>query len=340
MKPKALAAQRFLANYQPRALGDEGVDLPCLDDESIDDISRLLARVTEGDSDERLIAALNELVGDREEIEKAVIVWVDLIEVLVEAAEGRYPEKGRGGLKKEEVKGVIIYLLRVGRFELPRVPDYLQPVVTDVIADFTVDAIVTLTNDYRLWSARPAAGVTPADVWHRIKRAVLLVLRPLATLLGRIGSRIYLALRYPARVSPALRTALAAVERDGLIARGKTPLERKLEVLLWVGQNRDAFVAGVQLVGLVAEEVEQFVSLDSADKKRCARELVFSVLEEAGFAPRSQLLQAKLATAVDAAIEGVVYLFTKRGLFAHKKPSRERSGPVATLRAPAPPLPL
>jgi len=335
---KQLAAQRLLGNLQ-RGADDPDVDraLPCLDPDLIDDISRTFATVTEGDTDERLIAGLNRIVGEPAEIEAAVIVWVDLLDLLVESTETRYPKTGRGDIKKQEVKGVVVYLLNTGRFEIPQLPGYMQPVVVDVIADFTVDVVVKLANEYHLWAVNPAPGITPADVWGRFKRALARVLRPIAAPFGWLGSRIYLWLRHPARLSPALRRALAAVERDGKITKGKTPFERTIELLLWMGQNRDALLALVHLVALVSEEVEQFAELESQEKKACARQLVLLVLDDCGLVPRSDLLLSKVEMAIDVAIEAVVYLFHKRKRFTHVKPRRQRFGPAAAIAAPPPP---
>ena len=319
MKRKLRYAIGYDAGYRDGGDRDDRAEAEQLpfDAETVHEIGRLLEKVTEGDSEERLITLLNDLLADRAELEAAAVAWVDLIEVLVQSAEPRYKERGRGGLKKEEVKGVVLYLLRTGRFELPQVPDYLQPVIVDAIADFTVDAIVKLANENGLWVVSGSPRVTAPELWHRLKRGMLVLLTPLA----RVASWIYLRARFPARVSPALRTALANLERDGMIGSGPTMLERKFEVVLWIGRNRDALVAGVQLVGLVAEEVEQFLELGGEEKKVAARELVLAVLEELGWVPQSAILEGKLVAVIDAAIDGVVHLFNKRGKFVHRRPA-------------------
>jgi hypothetical protein len=280
-----------------------------------------LREMTKGD-DEELVAVLNQLLKHRVQFERALIVWIDLIEVLVQQAERRYPLPGRGQLKRGEVKSAIVYLLRRRRLGIPNVPDFLEPVIVDIFADFTVNAIVALANDHGLWIAQdgPDHPILRGFKWalFRFWRLV----RPAVEPLGHLFSRIYMALRYPTPISPALRQALEAVSSESILASRRGLLDDVIEVKKFIGEHADSLVAGIQLVGIVVQELEKFASLDGAEKKRYATDLVFEILNELGFRTPGPLMQLIIETAVGFAIDATVDLFNKRGLFDHPSGSR------------------
>lgn len=90
-------------------------------------LRRLFQEAVGGGADEELIAALSALARRGDEIVRAFVVWVDLVETLVQDAERRYGTKpGQGQLKAGEVKAVFRYLLRAERFDIPQVPRILR----------------------------------------------------------------------------------------------------------------------------------------------------------------------------------------------------------------------
>jgi hypothetical protein len=330
VRSKSTAMERAFDRRGPERYADEGGPLPPA--ETILEIRRLFAEITAGNDHEDLVYMLNALVQNREALQQAVIVWVDLIEVLVQSAEGRYGAVGRGDLKKDEVKAVVVYLLRTGKFRIPNVPDYLQPVVVDVVADISVDAVVAVANQRGLWVEPPR---TARPTWHELRRRFLRGIRRVVGFVlepfGRLAAAIVMALRYPVRLSPALRQALEAIEREGMIADHQSLLQRITDLKIWIGNNAGSVIAGVQLVDLVVDEAEAFGDLTGPEKKDYARELVLAVLEDLGFDVRGRFTGMKLEMAIDMAIDSLVHTLHKRGVFTHHAPQPRRLQPRSRL---------
>ena len=77
-------------------------------------------------------------------------MWSDILESLVQDAEGRHPQGGRGSLKLKEVKWVVAYLLNRERIHVPGLPTSLEPFFIDVFTDIAVNALVAVLNDHEL----------------------------------------------------------------------------------------------------------------------------------------------------------------------------------------------
>jgi hypothetical protein len=126
---------------------------------------------------------------------------------------------------------------------------------------------------------------------------------------------------------------LNAIETDPTLRdrRLADPAADVVRVTQFIADNRDALVAGVRLVGLVTQEVETFSHLSGSDKKACARQLIFAVIEDLGVDTSGLLTRVKLEFAIDMAIDTVVHLFNKRQVF-DPAPAR----PAATVPRPRP----
>ncbi|HEX8967759.1 MAG TPA: hypothetical protein VF937_07765 [Chloroflexota bacterium] len=279
-------------------------------------LRQLLGEAMSGGTDRELIAVLNSLVTNRDSIERAIVAWVDLIEVLVQDAEQRYgSQPHRGSLKSADVRAVMRYLLRPGRLtlELPHVPPELEPFVTEVIVQWSVDAVVEVANSYGLWvDMQPEQQLTGLGRW--LAQTFAPVLRGVGNLALWAWERLY----PPPTLSPALRSAVEAVERESLIAQQPAVITSIGAAFTWIGQHRTNIVAAVQLVAAVVNEAETFANLSGAEKKAYAHDLVFAVLEEAGLHVPDGLLRAKLSAIVSAAIEALVHVFNKRNKFTHR----------------------
>jgi hypothetical protein len=312
---KQLARQALEQAIQDRAAA--GNAPPPIPAETMWKIKRLFARLTEPGAEHALTEALNAVVSRSDEISRAAIVWIDLLDVLVNNTEARYGATGRGKLKKEEVKTVVAYLIRTQRFNISRVPGYVQAVAIDVMADFAIDALVSVSNTHDLWAV-DTRKPTISELYRRAKQAVGAVLRPLVAPLGRFATWLYFRLRYPAHLSPALRDALAAVEKDGMIAGPSGgAVEEVMRLKLWVGENAQTLVALVQLASIVVQEVEGFLEAPGPEKKAYAKQVVFEVLGDLGFDSSNFFLSVKVEAGVDMAIDSIVHLFNKRNVFSH-----------------------
>jgi hypothetical protein len=282
-------------------------------------LRRLLGTALSAGVDRDVIRALNALARRRPEIERAIVVWIDLIETLVQSEEQRYgPRPGLGPIKAAEVKNIFRYLLRSQRFALPNVPEYLRPFLVDVVVDWCVDVVVLLANQYGLWELpqprQHTFRVFIAVLWKWVQA----LFKPIWLAITWLFSRLWSLLQPRITLSPAALAAVRAVEREGLIVQPGNALTGAVRILAWVGSHRAQVIAMFELVFIAVQEAESYLSLSGPEKKAYARDLVLAVLDELGFRERVGLLFAIISSLIDGTIESAVHVFNKRGIFVHR----------------------
>jgi hypothetical protein len=282
----------------------------------VQSIFRLVRLAQSSGIQARLLKALDQLAQNKDKVERAFVVWADLIEVLVQTQEKRFGSySGAGVFKAAEVKAALRYLLRKHKFRLPSVPEALQPVVVDLAASWLIDAIVLSCNSYGLW----LPGTTPMSwkdrLWVWLRRTFMRVTKPIVNAASWIGAKIYFLFEGNLVLAPNVRAAVDAVARDGLIVNTGDVFADVVSALEWVGNNRDEAVKSFKIVLEAVQEAESFVELGGQQKKVYARDLVMAVLEELGFTADSGLIHSFVQAAVDAFIEVAVHLFHKHGVF-------------------------
>jgi hypothetical protein len=265
---------------------------------------------------DELVSILNAVTENREQIQTAVVLWLDLIEVLVQTAERRHGgQTGQGKLKTAEVKAALKHLLASGRFLAVTVPQPLARLLLDTFVEWAIDVIVLQANRYDLWEVEPINRAWLARFWEHLKRITLAVAIRVANLFARAVEAVQRLVEPKPTLSPALSAALAAIEREGAIVNHEGLVVRVSQLLIWVGTHRTELVQATEIVFGAVEEAEALISLSGAEKKQFARDLIWAVLEEMGFTPRSGLLEALMDSVIDLFIESSVHLFRKRGAF-------------------------
>lgn len=242
--------------------------------------------------------------------------WAEVVDTLVHDAETRHP-RGRGDLKRREVKWVVRYLLESEEIQFG--PVLLRPLLIDAAADIMIDGLVVVLKDHDALVAGDASKMVRATGtmrwwWFRLGQALGWVARAVGAALGRL----YVALRFHRPVSPVLRSALAALEQDRKEGRAAHLVEPFVELFEWLGQHPDVFRTASRLVALSVSEAEQFSTLDGPDKKAYAENTIMAVLQDIGMA--SGILGSVITRVfVDLAIDAVVTVFNKQGIFEHGK---------------------
>ena len=283
---------------------------------NIVEIRRALRVALSAGVDKDIVTALNKFSKRRKEFARAFIVWIDLIEILVQSQEQRYgPRSGLGALKSQQVKEVFRYLLRKQRIPLPNIPRALEPLILDVAIGWLVDAVVLIANSYGLWREVPAERSTFSTslslLWFKLKR----LLKPLAEAVATFLVRLWEALRTKTVLSPALRQALDAVEREGMIDKSPELLTSITNLLTWIASHRKQLTAMVELVCVAVQEAESFFELTGPEKKAYARDVVLVALNELGFTEQVGFVFVVIDSLIDASIESAVHLFNKRRVF-------------------------
>jgi hypothetical protein len=277
--------------------------------------------------DRDLVRALQALARNSGRLERAAVVWIDLIEVLVQSAERRYGRTpGMGKRKAAEVKEALHYLMRENRFSLPNVPPELEPVLYDLVVNWTIDTVVLLLNRYGLWEDGSAPAPAAMRLLWRILAGIERLFRPLWTAAVRFIHSMRAKMRPRVTLSPEVKAAVDAVTREGLLATQEELVAGTASMLKWVAAHRDQLLASFELVFAAVNEAELVISLSGPEKKHYARDLVWAVLDDLGFRPRSGLLFALVDAMIDVAIEASVRVFHKRGVFTHR--GRRAATPV------------
>jgi hypothetical protein len=281
---------------------------------------RLLGRAGgDGSDDGDLVTLLHQLSQHSGEIEAAVVVWLRLIEVLVQDTERRHGSApGRGKMKAAEVEDVIRYLLRE-RWRLPPDLEVWRPIIVDVVADWSIASIVQVVNRYDLWVDVTPSGRQPvaARLVAALGGALRILVRPLAALANRLSA----VLHPPRRLRPELEAAILAVVPDGGPGPDGGPdlLGGVLSAVRWAGTHRPQVLAGVELVFSAVNEAETYVSMSGPEKKAYARALVLAVLGDLSTEDRTGLLFAIIYSLTGSFIEAAVDLFHRRGAFVHRR---------------------
>lgn len=259
----------------------------------------------------RALAELGDLLGELKPkaggLERALVSWIDAVELLVQEAERLRPGPDQGERKKRQVKAALVHLMvRLAR-DGGRNPNPFEPLLYGIVADVSIDTVVLLINKNSLWEAETAGGAPRANPRPRS--------RPFAALsswLGGLTTRLVLALYpVPRALKARLDQAASATNLGGV-------LSATVQLAQWVGHHRDAAVALVEIVSVTVQQAEGFLQMSGRNKKAYARDLILVFLEDEGLLPAAGTWGNALAsTLIDAAIEAVVFLFNRRGLFRH-----------------------
>jgi hypothetical protein len=259
------------------------------------------------------------LAENKADIERAIVVWIDLIEVLVQEQERRWgPRAGLGRFKSAELKAVLAHLLRKQRVGLPGIPREFTPLVIDYFVDWAVDAIVMSCNRYGLWHPVPARTGYPIRLFQaRLKEFLGRLFSPIFRLIVALVLWLRSVMEEQVVLSRQLQAALAAVERDGLINESDNLVHRVIDLFVWIGRHRDQAVATIELVFVAVQEAERYVSMTGLEKREYAMALVFAALDDLGFRQTSGLLVEILESVIGGGIESAVHMFNKHTIFTH-----------------------
>ena len=251
-----------------------------------------------------------------DEIQRAAIVWIDLIEVLVQHAEARHGAiPGRGPLKAAEVREAILYLIHDEHLALPGIPKLLEQIVIDTMVDWSVDGVVLMANRYGLWTGATEAQPVTRPFFSRVRQ----YLRQIWTFVFIFGA--WLAAKISekrATLSPDIREYIDAVRREGLLIKGPQLFKGATDLIVWIGTHRTLLLSFLEIVFTAVQQAEGYLDLTGAEKKAYVRDLVLALLDELGFQQRVGLFFGLIESTLDSAIEASVHIFNKRGAFSHR----------------------
>lgn len=280
-------------------------------------LRRLLRVALGGGVEQDIVGALRWLDSHGDQIERAVVVWVDLIESLVQVQERRYgKEAGLGAIKKAEIKEVLTDLLEAEKLRLPNIPQFAVAFVLEIFVDWVVDIVVLMANDNDLWT-EDTSYTSIHSVLAVGRRWLGKMLRPVW--LGILWLIVHLSHLFRSRAlySAELTAKVNAVKREGFPIGVQEVEDGAVKVIQWIPKHRQQLIAGSELIFGAVHDAEAYLELSGPEKRRYAQDLVVAVLKEMGLHEDMELLFAVVNSVVGAGIESTVHLFNKRGVFTH-----------------------
>jgi hypothetical protein len=262
---------------------------------------------------DELIRSLAAVTPEPKELQRALVVWIDFLEVLIQDAERHFGStRGLGAYKAQQVKAAMLRIVLASRLDIPRVPAVLEPFAVEIAVDWSIDTVVDLLNRHQLWQPGPPAGALRPSFLDRLTAWLSAPLRWCERWLELAARRLVLA-RHP--LSPFVRSAVQAVEREPLF-QPKVMAGNAVRLLRWLGEHGQQVTALVEIVAEAAHIAEEFADLEGPEKKQFVIDLVLAALEDLGFLrPAAGLSHPFFEWLLDESIEVVVHLFRKRGHF-------------------------
>lgn len=259
-----------------------------------------------GDVTKAFALHLKNLHDHGEDIQKGIIAWVHLVEVLIQGAEQRYPN-GNGPRKLEQVRTALHHIFADPKIDIPELPHFLEPVVMDIVVEWSINALVASVNQYELWDSS-----TPERSLRSTLKEVFVFLRGLLRPFGELLGRLYVKLRYSGPLTPEVAAAVQRVQAEGLIKDKRKLFRHGYDFVIFIGQHQPQVTAGVKVFFEVVAMAERWASASGPDKKAYARAIIRATLEELGFPIGGGLLGAIADAFIDAGIESALSLFKKR----------------------------
>lgn len=292
-------------------------------DAEVHQLVELLRVALSGGVAEGLGAALRNLVDHGEDIQNGIVAWIDLMEVLIQGAEQRYPN-GNGKRKKGQVRAAVRAIYSDSNIVIPGVPRDLTPLVINVVTDWMIDALVESVDTYGLWDAsRP-------DHWtlRGALQAGFAALTDLAQPLFRVLNWFYVKFHYAEPLTPEVQAAVDRVKAVGLVRDKRTLIKPATDVVVFIGRHAKQMRAGVNAFFEVVAMTERLWSASGPEKKVYATRVVKAALRELGFPIDNALLGAIADVVISAGIESALHLFKKRAPHSFKSRSALRIGMV------------
>jgi hypothetical protein len=269
-----------------------------------------------------LTALLDHIESHREAYSRALVAWVDLIEDVCLTVEEDYGD-GAGALKMQRVRGVAFQLAR--RFlddaPLPDIPNFVRPVVIDLVTRATVAFVIDLVNapdpDRRLWRNTNLQGAARRPVLTRGPTVVRLRARFSARRQSLLERLIAWLLRPPA-LPPRLQAKVDAIVREWdaeTDATGKPPVQRVLQdafdLVTWIGEHGSEMRAGVDALSIVIHWAYEFVDLDREARIDLVKRALARYVEEIGLG--GSIFATVIELIIDLVVDAAVDIFLKRG---------------------------
>lgn len=316
-----------------RQLGGRGGDSPQVTEMRAEVLKMvaLLREAMSGGVAEKLAALRRDVNDNRAAIQKGLIVWVHLVEALVQEAE----RTGKDGpRKKRQVKAALFRILTDPKAQLPGIPAYLYPLVMDIAVEWMIEAVVQVENGYGLWDARSKDDESRlmANFVGWLKQ----VLERPWEWAARVVLNTYFMIKYRQPLQPELRKAVENVETYGIMADKRSLIHSLVEFLRFVGMHGEQVIAGIKLIFDAVYQAESFLELDGPGKKQYAHDLIIATLEELGFPVGSGLFGMIADVFINAGIESAWSIFNERApeSFKHRRHPGSTAGLVGAPASP------
>jgi hypothetical protein len=266
--------------------------------------------------------SLNEIfariVKESDSLRTTMVVWVDAIESMIQEVESLYgPAPGLGPIKAVQVKAAIVYIIDKADGRLPRPTLLVTETGLQAAVSWVVDGVVLILNQRQLWDLSPEDRLN-LTYWFRLRTRMMTCIINLMGVLNRwIEGRT--------EMLPQVRVIADKVILDknsNLLVR----VSETMDFMVWFIENRRQLLGLWDLVAAATVEAEAFIQMSGPEKQQYARELVLLALQGQQDPWPDAVVQNPLARAVvDFAIDAVVRIFNKRGVFPSPSAATQRA---------------
>lgn len=257
------------------------------------------------------------VAGSPDELFKQILAWTDIIHTLMQQAEHCYGSgSGRGRLKARRVKAAVLQFARRTHFDIPKVPAMFEPLILSLTVDLVLKILVRVQNKRGavMWGAVPEHPSFLRRFGAWLGDHLTGLLERAGEIAGALVWKLALSLN---PLSPGLQKIVDELvnEQPDLLTK---PMAQAKALSDWLFAHTAEIGGLVEAFAIAVEMAEDLVETGER-KKLYARELVIAFLE-LSFIPRnrSAFLDTLLRFVIDTAIETLVHIFRKQGLFEGK----------------------
>ncbi len=245
-----------------------------------------------------LSVVVDRIASQGERIKESIVRLGELVDSLNTATQITFGSAASGQDKHEAVKAAIMHYIRRSKIHLPRIPDFVEPALFEMVVGSFVAVIYRVSRNQPGWRDHEGRAF---QGW--------VVLRWLSRLFARLSTwAANLAWRLTLRMNPIppeldrhIDTMIAdqPEHRETFVAT----MEQLASLAPWFVKSREGLIELVDVTIVVVREVRQWEGLDDERRHTVARDVLIELLvDERIIAPSGltrSLWEAFIGLAVD-----------------------------------------
>ncbi|ODS22365.1 hypothetical protein AB835_14565 [Candidatus Endobugula sertula] len=181
-------------------------------------IRRLLREITGQGMDIDIANKIKLIAEGGQQFSRALVAWLSFIDTLLNSANKRYGTT-EDQITTREVKAAVRLIYRSRKIDMPHIPNWIEPIIIDLLVSLSVDIIRLAAQRYGLWEMSKPPDIS---LWRKglnlFWRYRINLLISAARFFGKVYK--WCSDRYwkSVHLSPDVLEAIDLVEKEGLMA--------------------------------------------------------------------------------------------------------------------------